>query len=158
LARRDRNLLSIFAMKLSGMLVTLLMAAELAHGQTTTPRGEGSSRVDPVFLAEHDAALTRAKVWFTPRLPIGSANLGVTKAAPDGFAPEAIVSCRFKVEGVAGSTPKFVCVLPDGDDFKVKYGRNNAEVYTEVAATRLLDALGFPADRMYPASQVPVFE
>jgi len=32
----------------------------------------------------------------------------------------------------------------------VKFGRENGEVYAEVAATRLFWALGFPADRMYP--------
>ena len=32
----------------------------------------------------------------------------------------------------------------------MKYGRTNGEVYAEVAATRLLWALGFGADPMYP--------
>ncbi len=36
------------------------------------------------------------------------------------------------------------------DEVKVKYGRTNGEVYAEVAATRLLWALGFGADAMYP--------
>ena len=42
----------------------------------------------------------------------------------------------------------------DGDHVKVKYGRSNPEVYTEVAATRLLAALGFPTDRMYVVKRV----
>src|SRR6476661_3654972 len=49
-----------------------------------------------------------------------------------------------------GATPKFACRLPDGDEVKVKYGRENGEVYAEVAASRLLWALGFGADRVYP--------
>src|SRR2546428_7407070 len=40
------------------------------------------------------------------------------------------------------------------DEVKVKYGRDNGEVYGEVAATRLLWALGFGADRMYPVRVV----
>ena len=36
----------------------------------------------------------------------------------------------------------------------MKYGRYNGEVYAEVAATRLLWALGFPADRNYPVRVV----
>ena len=32
----------------------------------------------------------------------------------------------------------------------MKFGRDNGEVYAEVAATRLFWALGFPADHMYP--------
>jgi hypothetical protein len=37
---------------------------------------------------------------------------------------------------------------------KVKYGPNNAEVFGEVAATRLMWALGFGADRMYSVKVV----
>jgi hypothetical protein len=40
------------------------------------------------------------------------------------------------------------------DEVKVKYGQANGEVYGEVAATRLLWALGFGADRMYPVRVV----
>jgi hypothetical protein len=39
----------------------------------------------------------------------------------------------------------------------VKYGRENAEIYTEVIATRLFGALGFPADRMYSVERVRCF-
>ena len=37
---------------------------------------------------------------------------------------------------------------------RVKYGEENGEVYSEVAATRLLWALGFGADRVYPVKVV----
>ena len=40
--------------------------------------------------------------------------------------------------------------LPTGEEVKVKFGENNGEVHGEVAATRLLWALGFGADVMYP--------
>src|SRR5262249_36734368 len=49
-----------------------------------------------------------------------------------------------------GRSPKFTCAIDGTDKVKVKYGRQNGEVYAEVAATRLLWALGFPADHMYP--------
>ena len=55
---------------------------------------------------------------------------------------------------MGGSTPKFDCELPNGDKVKVKYGRDNAEIYAEVAASRLLNTLGFPADRMYVVKSV----
>jgi hypothetical protein len=38
------------------------------------------------------------------------------------------------------------------DEVKIKYGADNPEVYGVVAATRLLWALGFGADRWYPVS------
>ena len=51
---------------------------------------------------------------------------------------------------MSGKTPKFTCRLRNGDEVKVKYGRDNGEVYAEVAASRLLWALGFAADAVYP--------
>ena len=47
-------------------------------------------------------------------------------------------------------TPKFECELTKDDVVKVKYGEKNGEVYAEVAASRLLWALGFKADTMEP--------
>jgi len=44
--------------------------------------------------------------------------------------------------------------LDEPDVVKVKYGRENGEVYGEVLATRLLWALGFGADRIYPVKVV----
>jgi hypothetical protein len=55
---------------------------------------------------------------------------------------------------MTGRSPKFTCVIPPDDEVKVKYGPDNGEVYAEVAATRLLWALGFGADRMYPVKVV----
>lgn len=52
--------------------------------------------------------------------------------------------------GLGGQAPKFACTAPPDDEFNVKYGGNNADAYGEVAASRLLWALGFGADRMYP--------
>jgi hypothetical protein len=61
--------------------------------------------------------------------------------------------CRFLAEIPTGTSPKFDCTLPNGEVVKVKYGRN-PEVVAEVAATRLLSALGYPADRMTVAPHV----
>ena len=75
------------------------------------------------------------------------------KAGPTGagaFAPNELVTCRYRDKATSGATPKFTCVIGQDDELKVKYGAENGEVYGEVAATRLLWALGFPADRMYP--------
>jgi hypothetical protein len=49
---------------------------------------------------------------------------------------------------------KFECVLASGEEVKIKYGRKSVEVFGEVAATRLLSALGFGADRMYVVRSV----
>jgi hypothetical protein len=102
----------------------------------------------------HNDALRRAQVWVEPAVPIEEAKLGENPTGAGAFRGDQVVSCRFKPGGVSGSTPKFDCELEGGEKIKVKYGRDNAEVYGEVAASRLIAALGFPADRMYVVEQV----
>jgi hypothetical protein len=96
-------------------------------------------------------AISRAQVW----RPTNVAAMDVRSGPQEdgAFAPGATVRCRYADKEMSGSTPKFTCMLGD-TDLKVKYGRRNGEVYAEVAATRLLWALGFGADRMYPVRVV----
>jgi len=109
------------------------------------------------FSAIHDDAMRRARVWIEPEIPIAQANLGQNPSGPNAFAVTDEVRCRFRPQGVGGSTPKFDCELPSGEKVKVKYGPDNAEVYTEVAASRLLAALGFPTDQMSIVERVRCF-
>ena len=60
----------------------------------------------------------------------------------------AIAGWHYLDSAATGTTAKFDCVLPDGEVVKVKYG-HTGEIHAEIAATRLLTALGFGADRMY---------
>jgi len=93
-------------------------------------------------------AIRRAQVWAATDVP--SMDLRTGPKGPGNFAPSESVTCRYKERVLTGKSPKFNCVIPPDDEVKVKYGVENGEVYGEVAATRLLWALGFPADRMYP--------
>lgn len=77
------------------------------------------------------------------RLTTSTAPIVANDDAVDGDA----LSCTFVSEPPSGTTPKFDCVLAGGVVVKVKYGRN-PEIHAEVAATRLLTALGFAADRV----------
>jgi hypothetical protein len=99
-------------------------------------------------------ALAAARVWMPPPVPINQANLRDNPPGPGAFREDEEVACRFKLETSGGLTPKFFCDLPSGDTIKVKYGNGNAEVHAEVAATRLLSALGFATDRMYVVKRV----
>jgi hypothetical protein len=79
------------------------------------------------------------------------------RAGPTGhgsFAPNETVNCTYHEKAMSGRSAKFTCIIPPDDEVKVKFGRENGEVYAEVAATRLFWALGFPADRMYPVRVV----
>jgi len=98
------------------------------------------------------AVLKRAQVW----RPTNVATMDL-KAGPQGkgaFAPGETVTCDYVKEEFKGHTPKFGCALADDDRLKVRYGRDNGEVYATVAATRLLWALGFGADAVYPVHVV----
>ena len=92
--------------------------------------------------------IRRAQVWH--EVDIAAANLREGPTGPGAFEPEATVRCEYLEKEMGGRTPKFTCVVAPDDELKVKYGADNGEVYAEVAATRLLWALGFLADRMYP--------
>jgi hypothetical protein len=111
-----------------------------------------AQKKDPYKKVDGDvrlAALRYAQVW-TPG-DIAAKNF---KAGPEGgFPPEATVTCEY-VEKKQTGTPKFDCVLGEDDEIRVKYGEGNGEIYSEVAASRLLWALGFGADRVYPVTVV----
>ncbi len=97
--------------------------------------------------ALRDAALQRAEVWRPVQEPT---DLSANPPDPTGVLSQARVdvACRFLARGPDGTSPKFDCVLRNGDIVKVKYGRN-PEVQGEAAASRLLTALGFGADSNY---------
>ena len=65
-----------------------------------------------------------------------------------------MVTCDYVDKKLSGNSPKFACRVGVDDEVKVKFGGTNGEVYGEVAATRLLWALGFGADWMYPVRVV----
>lgn len=98
-------------------------------------------------------AIKHAKVW--ARTDVKSMNIKAGPQGPKAFAPGQTVTCDWinKPHGV-GSTPKFHCKTPAGRDLKVRYGKDNGEVYAQVATTRLMWALGFPANGMYPVKVV----
>ncbi len=99
-------------------------------------------------------ALRSARVWHEPPRPIPSADLGANPEGPEAFRVDEDVSCTFRLRPSVGWTLKFDCALASGEVVKVKYGRNSVEVFGEVAATRLLSALGFGSDRMYVVHSV----
>jgi len=132
------------------LIPSLLVGSSSAFSQDGTSRAR--DRIE--YSVVHDEALKRARVWLEPATPIEEARLGQNPDGRHTFSVDEVVSCRFKPGGVSGSTPKFDCELETGEKVKVKYGRDNAEVYAEVAASRLMAALGFPADRVYVVDRV----
>ena len=127
--------------------ISAAMIVGISLGTRAQPAAARVQRPDVSSQTRLDT-IRRARVW-TPG-DIASRDL---KAGPQGsgaFRPNELVACNYVPKKMSGSSPKFTCALAPGHDVKVKYGHDNGEVYAEVAATRLLWALGFGADHMYP--------
>jgi hypothetical protein len=131
---------------------TWLFSGFLVRGRL--PAGDYEPHPAPVWeapageaAAVREEALRRARVWREPAEPIEAADLSRNPGELRPLDGSALV-CKFLPRPHSGTTPKFDCVLSGGEVIKVKYG-GSAERHAEVAAARLLAALGFGADRMY---------
>ena len=125
-------------------VATVVVGVVIGSLSTSAHRNESGS--DDARRLRADA-IARAQVW----APTNIAAMDIRRG-PAGrrvFAFRETVTCDYVDKDLSGRSPKFACAS-EGDDLKVKFGGGNAEVYAEVAATRLLWALGFGADRMYP--------
>jgi hypothetical protein len=116
---------------------------------TDVPKGPRTLK--KLTVAERQEVMERANVWRS--LNTSSLNLIEGPMLPRALRIPKAVTCSFffPEKPLTGQTQKFECDLGKGDVVKVKYGEKNGEVYAEVAASRLLWALGFQADVMYPA-------
>jgi hypothetical protein len=132
-----------------------LTAAACATGRfgpaANTRAPEGTRTLKNLAVSQREAMLERARVW----QPTDTRLLNLAAGPPLPVAQRigAALTCGFVFpeKPLTGNTPKFLCEARPGDVVKVKYGDKNGEVYAEIAASRLFWALGFKADRMYPA-------
>jgi hypothetical protein len=128
---------------------------EVDRGPNALPESLPSGRYDPrkdrrIEIERGDDAdlraglLARLRVWERPAVPIERRDF----ARNPGDPPlDASVACKFRLTEPKGTTPKFECILPDGEVLKVKYG-GDPEIAGEIATSRLLTALGFGADQV----------
>jgi hypothetical protein len=141
--------------------LALWIAAVIATGVLSVacgpadPQGvEAAASTKSVAVRIRESALASARVWRQPATAIGLADLRVNPQRPDRLSDDDEIDCRFTLTPVDGTTPKFYCALSSGELVKIKYGRNNPELLAEVAASRLLTALGFMADHMFVLKRV----
>jgi hypothetical protein len=131
--------------------LAFLGAVVLAHWVVAVECALPSSSEDApkrLTSAERSELVRRAQVW--KATDVARMDLKAGPQVKGAFAPDETVTCDYVKERFGGHTPKFGCAITRGDTVKVRYGRENGEIFAGVAATRLLWALGFGADALYP--------
>jgi hypothetical protein len=102
----------------------------------------------PVTPAARLAFIQKAQVWAPTNVP--QMDLRAGPQGPGAFHPNESVTCDYVKAELPGTTKKFDCAVANGDVVKVRYGQENGKVEGAVLASRLLWALGFGTDRLYP--------
>jgi hypothetical protein len=99
---------------------------------------------------ERDQYISRAQIWKPTE--ISKMNILAGPQNEVSVPLNAQVECEYiePKEQLAGRWPKFLCKTTKGHVVRVKYGAENQEIYAESLGTRLLWALGFYADEVYP--------
>lgn len=119
------------------LISTILSASSFASG------------FDQVSAHERRQLIRRAQIWSPTS--VSSMDLFTGPKDNDSFEFGQIVKCTYiQQDRGNGTSPKFHCKTESGDDIKVRYGRDNNEIYAQVAASRLMWALGFVTNANYP--------
>src|SRR5687767_11775496 len=107
--------------------------------------GDGVSPPPEKEWAARNAAFVRAKIFRTDAFNAAAIDFAIDPNT--AVVDPKLTICKYKPDEISGTTPKFDCVLENGDKVKVKYGYTK-EIPSEIAASRLLHALGFGADKV----------
>jgi hypothetical protein len=129
------------------------------HGSYDAARAladAAKTKLAPVSAAERREYLRHARIF--EHVDVAARDLLTGPLDPYAVAVDDLVPCDFiepKKDRVptGGTTPKFFCTVRHRHphvDVKIRYGRQNREVYGEVLGSRLLWALGLAVDRNYP--------
>ena len=135
---------------LTAVLATPASIAAAKDSKESVAKDAGAKKAKKTALTKDERLdfIRHAQVW----QPTNVAEMDL-RAGPQGkgaFAFDAMVTCDYVETKLPGSSRKFDCKFADDDVAKVRYGVANGEVEGNVLATRLLWALGFSADRVYP--------
>jgi hypothetical protein len=114
----------------------------------TAPKKTRSHQKELATKEARRAFIRKAQIWSPTNVP--EMDLRAGPQGPGAFQPNEMVTCDYVEKTLPGTTQKFDCAIRDGDVVKVRYGQQNGKVEGSVLASRLLWALGFGADRLYP--------
>ena len=104
--------------------------------------------------------LATARIWsdpgnVTPEMVLAGRPLKQSEGLEAALRGQPL-PCSFTKPGkdLGGNTPKFACLTPGGTTIRVKYSdgskNGNREIFSAVAAAKLMWALGFVSDPIYP--------
>jgi hypothetical protein len=120
-----------------------------APGDASGNKEPATKKKELATKEERLAFIRKAQVWMSTNVP--EMDLRAGPQGPGAFQPNEMVSCEYvEKKNLPGTTPKFDCEISEGDVVKVRYGAKNGKVEGAVLGSRLLWALGFGADRVYP--------
>ena len=105
--------------------------------------------------------LATARIWsdpgeVTPEMVTAGRPLKQQSEGIEAVLRGQPLPCDFATPGkdLGGNTPKFACKTPGGTTIRVKYSNGskdgNREIFSAVVAAKLLWALGFVSDPIYP--------
>ncbi len=117
-------------------------------GETPPKKKTASPKKELTTKEARLAFIRKAQVWSATNVP--EMDLRAGPQGPDAFQPDEMVTCDYVDKKLPGTSQKFDCAIREGDVVKVRYGQQNGKVEGSVLASRLLWALGFGADRLYP--------
>ncbi|MGE3974815.1 MAG: hypothetical protein AB7F59_09850 [Bdellovibrionales bacterium] len=164
---------------INGLLLSLSLLTVLTsctHKGERKPASQAQQQendeVQLGFFGQDDRLQAIQKAQLIQRRPMGSIN--IVKGPEQKAGKKNVlrfndrVTCQFTKPGseMGGATPKYKCVITkierDGkavtvlpnDEVKVKFGKDNLEIYAEPAATRLFWAMGFFADTVIPVTVI----
>jgi hypothetical protein len=145
-------------MKFPKSAVELVLLATLTAGCASGRMGpppdtkapDGPHTLKRLSVDERQQVMERARVWRSIDTSRVDLIRGPVLPASQRIPAQTACTFFFPDKPLSGMTPKFQCDLGKNDVVKVKYGEKNGEVFAEVAGSRLLWALGFAADVMYP--------
>jgi hypothetical protein len=130
--------------------VVIALVALVAFAGTAGAQAKKDAQPRKTELATKEARLAfirKAQIWAPTN--VSGMDLRAGPQGPGAFQPNEDVICGYVEKKLSGTTQKFECAIGD-DVVKVRYGKENGEVHGAVLASRLLWALGFGADWVYP--------
>jgi hypothetical protein len=107
-----------------------------------------AARMKPLTPAGRLAFIRKAQVWAPTNVP--QMDLRAGPQGPGVFQPDESVTCEYVQDKLPGTSRKFDCAVRPDDIAKIRYGKENGKVEGAVLGSRLLWALGFGADWLYP--------